>query len=71
MSKPGLGAATITAVMLMVAALAGIVIGIALTGPDLTENEQDRMIRCWSWYEGTYGGQQGAACPDWWPAGHP
>lgn len=56
---------TVVAVCIMLAAAAGIVLAAVISKQ--LDQLHTNMIRCWGWYEGTYGGRQGAPCPAWWP----
>lgn len=61
-----------TALALVILCAVGVLIGQALVSPRTNPNGPGAdFYRCWGWYEGTYGGRQGARCPDWWPAEHP
>lgn len=50
---------------------AGALIGYAIVSPRPFETPEQHQLRCWGWYEGTYGGRQGADCPPWWPDDRP
>lgn len=57
------------AIALLVCAMAGLLLSLALTRQGLPETPAETFYRCWGWYEGTASGRAGAPCPPTWTGG--